>query len=32
MLNLLCDFTSVIKTVGYVVLAFVVLMVMVLIH
>lgn len=32
MLNILCDFTSVIKTVGYVVLAFVVLMVMVLIH
>ena len=32
MLTLLCDFTSVIKTVGYVLLAFVVLMVMVLIH
>ena len=32
MLTLLCDFTSVIKTVGYVILAFVVLMVMVLIH
>lgn len=32
MLNLLADFTSVIKTVGYVLLAFVVLMVMVLIH
>lgn len=32
MLNLLCDFASVMKTVGYVLLAFVVLMVMVLIH
>ena len=32
MLNLLCDFTSVMKTVGYVLLAFVVLMFMVLIH
>ena len=32
MLTLLCDFTSVIKTIGYVILAFVVLMVMVLIH
>ncbi|MCH5156963.1 MAG: RIP metalloprotease RseP [Clostridiales bacterium] len=32
MLTLLCDFTSVMKTVGYVLLAFVVLMVMVLIH
>lgn len=31
-LNLLCDFTSVMKTVGYVLLAFVVLMIMVLIH
>ena len=32
MLTLLCDFTSVLKTAGYVLLAFVVLMVMVLIH
>ena len=32
MLNLLCDFASVMKTIGYVLLAFVVLMVMVLIH
>ncbi len=32
MLNLLCDFTSVMRTIGYVLLAFVVLMVMVLIH
>ena len=32
MLTLLCDFASVMKTVGYVILAFVVLMVMVLIH
>ncbi len=32
MLNLLCDFTSVLRTIGYVLLAFVVLMVMVLIH
>ena len=32
MLNLLCDFASVMRTVGYVLLAFVVLMVMVLIH
>lgn len=32
MLNLLCDFASVMQTIGYVLLAFVVLMVMVLIH
>ena len=32
MLNLLCDFASVMKTIGYVLLAFVVLMIMVLIH
>ena len=32
MLNLLCDFTSVVKTIGYVLLAFVVLLFMVLIH
>lgn len=32
MLNLLCDFTSAIKTIGYVLLAFVVLLFMVMIH
>lgn len=32
MLNLLCDFTSVMKTIGYVLLAFVVLLFMVMIH
>ena len=32
MLNLLCDFASVMKTIGYVLLAFIILMFMVLIH